>query len=574
MNQITPMPQSTSLITGLLELLTESLAQTMPFLAQSASLLLGIAIALLVVGVLFSIFCIVAIIFQLLAVFKLAKKAGVKHAWLAFIPFTHPYIFGKTAEKLVENETKKPTRYGLWLMLLYCSCILLYGAAIPLFIFALVSNTALTCLVIVALLLITAVVANYILYYQSFFRICNIFNMPKSRKYTIISLLTCNLFSPFLLWALRKKEPQFSKKKDFFEPIFHVSKRDDMPAWKAWGIRIITIIISLLLVGIVSSLLTGRSFVEAYEIMFMGVFGRLFEGYPTMLWKYLQEIAILLSLALALTPAFKMKFWNCGAEGQALVGGLASIVCMIEFGKKLPYPVLILVIAVTSILAGAIWGLIPAIFKSLFNTNETLFTLMMNYIATQVIAYYVYIKGGGSNVINPVKEGNFPSVLGNDYFVNIVLVTIITFAMFIYLRYSKQGYEISVVGESQNTARYIGINVKKVIIRTMIISGALCGVTGMLLVAGTDHSINVNTVGGQGFTAILISWLGQFNPFIMAVMTAIVIFLRIGVAKVADTALLNSSFAEIMVGIVILMLVGCEFFIHYSIKFKHKKEAA
>ena len=174
-----------------------------------------------------------------------------------------------------------------------------------------------------------------------------------------------------------------------------------------------------------------------------------------------------------------------------------------------------------------------------------------------------------------MAAGNFPAVGNNKYFVNIVIVAAITVAMFIYLKYSKQGYEISVVGESHNTARYIGIDVKKVIIRTMIISGALCGITGMLLVAGTDHSININSVGGQGFTAILMSWLGQFNPFIMVIMTAIVVFLRLGVAKVADSAQLNSSFSEIMVGIVILMLVGCEFFIHYSIKFnKHKKEVA
>lgn len=356
------------------------------------------------------------------------------------------------------------------------------------------------------------------------------------------------------------------------EPLFHVVKRDDMPLWKAWIIRVATVAVAFCIVGFLSMSVTSESFGTTYQIMFQGVFGRMLDGSMTMLWKYLQEIAILLALALALTPAFKMKFWNCGAEGQALMGGLASMICMIELGNKLPYPVLIAVIAVTSILAGAIWGLIPAVFKALFNTNETLFTLMMNYIATQIIAYYVYIKGGGSNVINPVSAGNFPSVGGNDYFVNIAVVTVMTVLMFIYLKYSKQGYEISVVGESQNTARYIGINVKKVIIRTMLISGALCGITGMLLVAGKDHSININSVGGQGFTAILISWLGQFNPFIMVVMTAIVVFLRIGVAKVADTALLNSSFSEIMVGIVILMLVGCEFFIHYSIKFRHSKK--
>ena len=356
------------------------------------------------------------------------------------------------------------------------------------------------------------------------------------------------------------------------EPLFHVVKRDDMAAWQAWLVRFGTIVFSLLLVGLISMSITGTTFGETYQTMFSGVFGKIFEGRTTMLWKYLQEIAILLCLALALTPAFKMKFWNCGAEGQALMGGLAAMFCMIEFGDKLSYPVLIVVIVISSIVAGAVWGVIPAVFRALFNTNETLFTLMMNYIATQIIAYYVYIEGGGSNVINPVPYGNFPTVGTNDYFVNIVVVAVITVFMYIYLKYSKQGYEISVVGESQNTARYIGINVKKVIIRTMIISGALCGVTGMLLVAGKDHSINVNLVGGQGFTAILMSWLGQFNPFVMAVMTAIVVFLRIGVAKVADASLLNSSFSEIIVGFVILMLVGCEFFIHYSIKFRKSKK--
>lgn len=356
------------------------------------------------------------------------------------------------------------------------------------------------------------------------------------------------------------------------EPLFHVVKRDDMPLWKAWLIRFGTIAVAFILIGFVSMSMTGKSFGEVFELLFLGNFGRIFEGKTAMLWKYLQDVAILLSLSLALTPAFKMKFWNCGAEGQALMGGLATIFCMIQFGEKLPHTALIIVIAISSILAGAIWGVIPAIFKAIFNTNETLFTLMMNYIATQIIAYYVYIAGGGSNVINPVPYGNFPSVGTNDYFVNIAIVTVITILMYVYLKYSKQGYEISVVGESQNTARYIGIDVKKVIIRTLVISGALCGVTGMLLVAGKDHSINTNLVGGQGFTAILMSWLGQFNPFIMVIMTAIVVFIRIGVAKVADTSLLNSSFSEIIVGIVILMLVGCEFFIHYSIKFRHNKK--
>ena len=358
------------------------------------------------------------------------------------------------------------------------------------------------------------------------------------------------------------------------EPLLHIAKRDDITGLKAWMIRIAAIFIGLLISGILSALLTGASFFEVYDIMFTGVFGRIFEGKTTMLWRFLQQTAILLCLALGVTPAFRMRFWNCGAEGQALVGGLAAMICMMKIGGAVPHAVLLLIIVVASLAAGALWGLIPALFHAQYRTNETLFTLMMNYVATQIVAYYVVLvtAGAGSNIIKPVAEGNLPVLLGEKYLLNVLVVAVLTVAVYIYQKYSKQGYEIAVVGESQNTARYVGINVKKVIIRTMLISGAICGVAGMLLVAGTDHSINTNTVGGQGFTAIMISWLGQFNPFIMAAMAGLVTFLKTGAAKVADTFFLNSSYADIVSGIVILFLVGCEFFIQYTVKFRHNKK--
>ena len=363
-----------------------------------------------------------------------------------------------------------------------------------------------------------------------------------------------------------------NNKKKHHEPLLHIAKRDHTPGWKAWLIRISAILLGFLLTGILSSMLTKSSITECYSIMFKGVFGKLLQGKTTLLWRFLQQTAILLCLSLAVTPAFKMRFWNCGAEGQALIGGLAAMVCMIELGNKVSYPVLLVIIFGASILAGAIWGLLPALFQAQYRTNETLFTLMMNYVATQIVAYYVYIKGGGSNVINPVSTGNLPQIFGQKYALNILIVAVLMVALYIYQKYSKHGYEISVVGESQNTARYVGINVKKVIIRTMIISGAVCGIAGMLMVAGTDHSINTNTMGGQGFTAIMISWLGQFNPFIMALMAGLVTFLETGAAKVADTFFLNSSYADIVSGIVVLFLVGCEFFIQYTVKFRHTKK--
>ncbi len=358
------------------------------------------------------------------------------------------------------------------------------------------------------------------------------------------------------------------------EPLMHIAKRDDLPAGVAWAIRILAILLGMLVVGIISCLLTGEDFGEVYNIMFKGVFGKLFEGKTTLFWRFLQQTAILLCLSLAVTPAFRMRFWNCGAEGQALVGGLAAMVCMIEIGDSVPYPLLILLIVITSILSGALWGLIPALFHAQYKTNETLFTLMMNYVATQIVAYYIALTtaGDGSGIIKPVSEGNLPVLFGEKYLLNILVVVVLTVAVYIYLKYSKHGYEIAVVGESQNTARYVGINVKKVIIRTMLISGAICGIAGMLMVSGTDHSININTMGGQGFTAIMISWLGQFNPFIMAGMSALVTFLETGAAKVADTFFLSSAFADIASGIAILLLVGCEFFIHYTVKFRHSNK--
>lgn len=356
------------------------------------------------------------------------------------------------------------------------------------------------------------------------------------------------------------------------EPLLHIAKRDDLAVWQAWLVRIAAILLGFAVCGVLSSILTGASIGETYKIMFTGVFGKLLQGKTTLLWRFLQQTAILLCLALAVTPAFRMRFWNCGAEGQALIGGLAAMVCMIEIGDKVPNGVLILLVIVCSIAAGAVWGLLPALFHAQYKTNETLFTLMMNYVATQIVAYYVYVTGSGSGIIKPVSTGNLPVLLDQKYLLNILVVTVLMIATYVYLKYSKHGYEISVVGESQNTARYVGINVKKVIIRTMMISGALCGVAGMLMVAGTDHSINTNTMGGQGFTAIMISWLGQFNPFIMAAMAGLVTFLQTGAAKVADTFRMNSSYADIVSGVVILFLVGCEFFIQYTVKFRHSKK--
>lgn len=355
------------------------------------------------------------------------------------------------------------------------------------------------------------------------------------------------------------------------EPLIQVVKRADIEWYKSWAVRAVAIVLALILCGLVIVLLTGYDPIKVYSSMIKGSFGT-----SRKVWNMLQKLAMLLCVSLAVTPAFKMKFWNIGAEGQALIGGLASAAVMIYFGNKLPNAALIIIMALASVAAGLIWGLIPAFFKAQWGTNETLFTLMMNYVATQLVSFCIVFWENPKNsntvgIINSsTQSGWFPTVLGQKYFLNIVIVAVLTVLMYIYLKYSKHGYEISVVGESKNTARYIGINVKKVILRTMALSGALCGVAGLLLVSGTNHTITTTTVGGMGFTAIIVSWLAKFNPFIMALASFLIVFLERGASEIATAFQLNESVSDILTGIILFFIIGSEFFVRYKVHFRTK----
>ncbi len=344
---------------------------------------------------------------------------------------------------------------------------------------------------------------------------------------------------------------------------FHIAKRDDIVWWKAWGIRVISIILALIVCGILTVSLTKLNPLDVYITLAKGAVGT-----PRLVWNLLQNTAILLCVSIAVTPAFKMRFWNIGAEGQILIGGLATAVCMIFLGETVPKPLLIPVMFVAAVIAGALWGIIPALFKARFNSNETLFTLMMNYIAIQIVAYFTleWSVPKGSGTPRTLEFGQLPILFGQKYLFNIIVVLLLTAAMYVYLKYSKQGYELSVVGESENTAKYIGINIKKVILRTMAISGAICGIAGFLLVAGTDHSLKSETAGGKGFTAIMVSWLAKFNPIFMILTSLLIVFLEKGASKISEVYRLNSSFSDIITGIIIFFIIGSEFFINYTIK--------
>ena len=352
------------------------------------------------------------------------------------------------------------------------------------------------------------------------------------------------------------------------QSLFHIAKRDTLPWYKAVLIRGGAIVLALIVCAIVTTLLTGENPIKVYSTILYGAFGTSRKS-----WVTFHNLAILLGISLAVTPAFKMRFWNIGAEGQVLIGCLATAACMICLGGKIPNGLLIVIMIAASVAAGALWGFLPGIFKAKWNTNETLFTLMMNYVATQLVAYFVILwevpKGAGKiGIINQsTMAGWLPQIGSYKYLLNILVALVLTVIMYFYLTRSKQGYEIAVVGESERTARYVGIKVGKVIVRTMMLSGAVCGLAGLLLVSGTDHTITTTIADNRGFTAVMVAWLAKFNPFSMIFTSFLLVFLDRGASEISTIYSLNHSFGDILTGIILFFIIGSEFFISYKLNF-------
>ncbi|MBR4000660.1 MAG: ABC transporter permease [Clostridia bacterium] len=354
------------------------------------------------------------------------------------------------------------------------------------------------------------------------------------------------------------------------EPLIRLAKRDAVPLKKKVMVYSGAILAALIIDALFIVLVTGLNPLEVYGEIFLATFLT-----PMRFMWTLRDLVSLLCIGIALAPAFKMRFWNIGAEGQVLMGGFATAMCMLFLGQKLPTFLLFAVMLITSILAGALWSFFPAFFKANWNTNETLFTLMMNYVAIQLIAFSTNILRGQQSSLGTINMGTkigwFPKILGYDFTLNIIIVAVLTVLMYVYLKYTKHGYEISVVGESEKTARYAGIDVKKVTIRTLLISGAVCGLCGFITVAGNQHTISTNTAAGNGFTAIIVAWLSKFNTFTMALISFLLIFLEKGAGQIASTYGLNEYIADIISGIILFCILGSEFFINYKMIFRTKK---
>lgn len=353
------------------------------------------------------------------------------------------------------------------------------------------------------------------------------------------------------------------------EPLFHVVKRADVSVKTKILIYAVSVVTALLIGSILCGIFSQSNPFAVLGSLVSGAFKT-----ERKIKVFFQDFALLVLVSMAVVPAFRMRFWNLGANGQVLVGCLASAACMFYLGGKVPDGVVNIIMIVSAIAAGILWAVIPALFKAFFGTNETLFTLMMNYIAEGLVGFFVSLWAtDGSGVLRPMANGRLPMIV-SQYFAVVFVAVLITGAVSVYLRFSKHGYEIDVVGESINTAKYIGINVKKVVIRTLALSGAICGVVGLLLTGGINFTVNSELHGGMGFTAIMTVWLAKFNPIMIIATCFFVSFITKGMAQVRlDFGFTDEATANIVLGIVYFCIIACDFFVNYRVLFRHKASA-
>jgi simple sugar transport system permease protein len=352
------------------------------------------------------------------------------------------------------------------------------------------------------------------------------------------------------------------------EPLIRLTKRQNMAKSRIWLIRLGALVFAIILGGLVF-MIAGANPLTAYGTILSGSLGKV-----TGIRQVVKTAVPLLGTALALAPCFAMRYWNIGAEGQITMGAMAATFFAINMAKSMPSPILLIVMGIASIVFGAIWAGIPALFKANWGTNETLFTLMMNYIAIGIVGW---LQGGpwegkpGSQIIPMFEQSAvLPKVFGVH--IGWIIVLILTVFMYIYMSKTKHGYEIKVLGESENTARYAGMNVRKVTIRTACLSGGIAGLVGFMVASGANQTLYSDVAGGVGFTAITVTWLAQLNPFAMVAISIMLAVLSKGASSIQTTLGVPASISDIITGIILLCMLGCEFFINYKMIFRGKEE--
>lgn len=342
-------------------------------------------------------------------------------------------------------------------------------------------------------------------------------------------------------------------------------KREDISKINSIKVRVIAIVLALLAAGIFLAVMGFNPF-KVFSGMLKGSFGSAYRIRQTII-----KAVPLVITAVGISVAFKMQFWNIGGEGQIFMGAFGAALVALNL-SALPKPLLLLLMAISAVIFGALWALISGILNVYFSTNETIITLMLNYIALKFITLLQYDLWRDKKAMNFPKIANFTdnAILPKLFKLHVgwIIALLIVVIFYIIMKHSKLGYEITVLGESKNTARYAGININKTILTAVLISGALCGLTGFVQASAVSQTLSIEVSGGIGYTAIIISWLSNLNSMIILPVSLLFAGLVEGGSYIQTAFGIPNAAASVIQALILLFVLGSELFIRYKLEIK------
>ena len=345
---------------------------------------------------------------------------------------------------------------------------------------------------------------------------------------------------------------------------------EDIPKWLPAATSIGSVVLAFIISGIILKIIGGQPLV-VLRFFFEATFGS---------WPVFSDTLVkatpLIMVGLACTVAFKMKLWNIGAEGQFYIGAFAaSLVVLVPMvSPETPRFIVITMMIIMGMLGGAIWGFIPGYLKARFQINEIITTLMLNYVAILWNNFWIFDRwSDGGFQMTPVFERNawlprladyakeYRAFSGITLHLGLVIAIVATVIIWWVLDRSRWGYEIKLIGDNPEAARYAGINIIRNVVFVMMVSGALAGLAGMTEISGVVHRLQERISPGYGFTGIIVAWLAKLNPFMV-----IVVSILFGALIVAGREIQPSGLSNLLQGIVLFMVISSDVLLRYKIR--------
>jgi general nucleoside transport system permease protein len=358
-----------------------------------------------------------------------------------------------------------------------------------------------------------------------------------------------------------------------------VEKRmEEIPKWMPAAISLGAVLVAFIISGIIL-LFTGSNPIRIFRFFFNAAFGS---------WGAFSDILVkatpLIMIGTGYCLAFKMNIISIGGEGQFYMGAFfASLVVLVPLVPLDSPKILVLsLMALMGIIGGGLYGLIPGVLKAYFNVNEIITTLMLNYVAVNWNNYWIFGKYSDAGFqMTPTFDKvawlprladlskNIPFFSGITLHLGVVFGLIAAVLIWVILKSSRWGYEITLIGDNPRAAEYAGVNIKRNILLVMVISGALAGLAGMSEVTGVVHRLQERISTNYGFSGVIVAWLAKLNP--LAVIPISILF---GGLIVAGREIQPSGLSFLIQGLTLFLVISSDILLRYKIHITRRQEKA